>query len=144
MNSCAEMSEKMRILIISNMFLRAGIPNFRYIFVKNQAKELSGLGHTADVISNNNPKMGKKELLKKYSAWMLQFVRPYVKKSGSYDVIHAHYAFPSGAIARLMAKRLNIPYVVTCHGGDLNKMANINSFLKTRRKKYWRTLLRSL
>lgn len=134
MNEYAEMSEKMKILIISNMYPTQNYPTFG-IFVKNQTKEISALGHKVNVISNNNPKMGKKELVTKYSRWMIQFVQPYLKKDKSYEIIHAHYAFPSGAIARLMAKRLNIPYVVTCHGGDLNKMANINPFLKKQTQK---------
>lgn len=35
------------------------------------------------------------------------------------DVIHAHWLIPQGWIAHSFAKKFNIPYVVTSHGGDL-------------------------
>ena len=35
------------------------------------------------------------------------------------DVIHAHFAFPSGVVARLVAQRYGIPYVLTAHGSDI-------------------------
>jgi len=39
-----------------------------------------------------------------------------------YDLIHAHgmYTPPAGLVARLLSEKLNIPYVVTCHGSDIN------------------------
>ena len=35
------------------------------------------------------------------------------------DVIHAHWALPSGWMASLVAKRLNIPLFMTLHGSDV-------------------------
>lgn len=35
------------------------------------------------------------------------------------DVVHAHWAIPTGPAAVLAAKRLNIPSVITMHGGDV-------------------------
>ena len=35
------------------------------------------------------------------------------------DVIHAHWAIPTGPAAVLVARRLGIPSVVTMHGGDV-------------------------
>jgi glycosyltransferase involved in cell wall biosynthesis len=35
------------------------------------------------------------------------------------DVIHAHFALPSGVIARLVAQKYGIPYVLTAHGSDI-------------------------
>jgi len=39
-----------------------------------------------------------------------------------YDLIHAHgmYTPPAGLVAELLSQKLNIPYVVTCHGSDIN------------------------
>ena len=39
-----------------------------------------------------------------------------------YDLIHAHGMFnpPAGLVAKLLSQKLNIPYVVTCHGSDIN------------------------
>lgn len=39
---------------------------------------------------------------------------------GDFDVIHAHWMFPSGIAGRLAAVRHGVPFVVTSHGGDLN------------------------
>jgi len=35
------------------------------------------------------------------------------------DVIHTHFAIPSGLIAWLLARRYRIPYVITAHGSDI-------------------------
>ena len=35
------------------------------------------------------------------------------------DVIHVHFAFPSGIIAYWLARRFKIPYVLTAHGSDI-------------------------
>ncbi|MDN5343658.1 MAG: hypothetical protein PWP28_2538 [Oceanotoga sp.] len=43
-------------------------------------------------------------------------------KNNEFDIIHAHgmYDAPAGLIAKLLSQKLNIPYVVTCHGSDIN------------------------
>ena len=35
------------------------------------------------------------------------------------DIIHAHWLIPQGLIASRFCKKLNLPYLVTSHGGDL-------------------------
>lgn len=35
------------------------------------------------------------------------------------DVIHAHFALPSGLVARAVAARFGVPYVLTAHGSDI-------------------------
>ncbi len=35
------------------------------------------------------------------------------------DVVHAHWAIPTGPAAVLAAKRLDLPSVITMHGGDV-------------------------
>jgi len=39
-----------------------------------------------------------------------------------FDIIHAHgmYEPPAGLVAKLLSQKLNVPYVVTCHGSDIN------------------------
>ncbi len=36
------------------------------------------------------------------------------------DLIHAHFAMPSGGAAAIVSKALGIPYVLTLHGSDVN------------------------
>ena len=57
----------------------------------------------------------------KYYAWkagrtLLQSIK------GEYDVIHAHWLYPTGKAAVLFAKKRNIPVIVTCHGSDINRI----------------------
>lgn len=40
------------------------------------------------------------------------------------DLIHAHWIFPQGSIAVLFGKWLNIPVIVTAHGGDAYSLQN--------------------
>lgn len=37
-----------------------------------------------------------------------------------YDLIHAHWAFPTGYIAMLLSEKYNIPYIITAHGSDIH------------------------
>ncbi|POZ92382.1 glycosyltransferase family 4 protein [Petrotoga halophila] len=43
-------------------------------------------------------------------------------RGNEFDIIHAHgmYEPPAGLVAKLLSQKLNIPYVVTCHGSDIN------------------------
>ncbi|MCC2930947.1 teichuronic acid biosynthesis protein TuaC [Bacillus sp. LBG-1-113] len=36
------------------------------------------------------------------------------------DLIHAHFAMPSGGAAAVVAKTIGIPYILTLHGSDVN------------------------
>ena len=35
------------------------------------------------------------------------------------DLIHVHFALPSGLVAYQLSRRFNIPYVLTVHGSDI-------------------------
>ncbi|MDQ0298194.1 glycosyltransferase involved in cell wall biosynthesis [Salibacterium salarium] len=124
----------MRILVISNMYPSNQAPTFG-IFVKNQVEALMNKGNQVDVAAITNPNMGKKNVAKKYSSWIYSTFRRLVSAGKSYDVVHAHYAFPSGLLARWFHKRFGTPYIVTCHGGDLNKMAKKGRFFHNQTKK---------
>lgn len=36
-----------------------------------------------------------------------------------YDLIHAHFIFPDGVLARTLHRRTGLPYVITAHGSDV-------------------------
>ncbi|MCO7226246.1 glycosyltransferase [Pleionea sp. CnH1-48] len=40
--------------------------------------------------------------------------------SNQYDIIDAHYAYPDGAATALLANKLNLPYVLSVRGSDIN------------------------
>ena len=43
-------------------------------------------------------------------------------RDNEFDIIHAHgmYEPPAGLVAKLLSQKLSVPYVVTCHGSDIN------------------------
>lgn len=47
-------------------------------------------------------------------------------------ILHVHWSYPHGYIGMLVAKKLNIPYIITTHGGDINEGAATSQ----RRRKY--------
>jgi glycosyltransferase involved in cell wall biosynthesis len=56
-----------------------------------------------------------------------------------FDVIDAHYAFPDGAAATLLAARFRVPVAVTVRGGDLDLLPRF----RLRRRAITRTLRRA-
>jgi len=69
------------------------------------------------VFSKNKLKKNKEEKLSKEVATKI-----YSNNNIDFDIIHAHgmYTPPVGLVAKLLSQKLNIPYVVTCHGSDIN------------------------
>lgn len=37
-----------------------------------------------------------------------------------YDLIHAHWSYPEGYIAKQIKEKYNIPYIITAHGSDIH------------------------
>jgi len=57
-----------------------------------------------------------------YSRWHRFAARPLagaLGRAGPVDLVHAHYALPSGGAARPWALRNGVPMVVSVHGGDV-------------------------
>lgn len=111
------------ILMISNMY-----PNKRRktygIFIKNQVEALLKKNYTVDVLAIKDPRKGKFFLLKKYVLWFLKSLIILITKGKKYDIIHAHYIFPSGLLALIFKKVFRSKVVITSHGGDINQMPN--------------------
>jgi glycosyltransferase involved in cell wall biosynthesis len=114
-----------KILVISNMYPTEEHKSFG-IFVKNQVEALKERNLEVDVAAIRNPDSGKVNVLRKYFTWFLSTLLHLVSKGKSYDVIHAHYVFPSGALGLLFKKMFGTRLVVTAHGGDIDKMARKN------------------
>ncbi|MBB4823556.1 glycosyltransferase involved in cell wall biosynthesis [Sporosarcina luteola] len=111
-----------KIAVFSNMYPSGQHPTFG-IFVKNQVELLRSKGMDVDVVAIDNPAKGKGAALKKYGAWLTKSYFYLLKNRKNISLTHAHYAFPTGLIS-LMGKRLwKLPYVITVHGGDIDKMA---------------------
>ena len=47
------------------------------------------------------------------------FFSLYLIRRNNYDLIHAHFIFPTGITAYLLKKIANIPLIITAHGSDV-------------------------
>ncbi|MDV2684324.1 glycosyltransferase [Alkalihalophilus lindianensis] len=119
------MNKKLRVLVLSNMYPGPRQATFG-IFVKNQVEALRSKGVEVDVIAVQDPSMAKPRVLMKYSKWMIQTLLTLITKGRRYDVVHAHYIFPTGVLALLFKKMFKTKLVVTSHGGDIERMAKKN------------------
>lgn len=115
----------MKILVLSNMYPSPAHKTFG-IFVKNQVEALKEAGHEVEVIGITNPLTGKKNVISKYLRWITETKMKLIFSGRKYDVIHAHYVFPTGLLALLFKKFSGKPFVVTAHGGDIDRMAKKN------------------
>ncbi len=111
-----------KILVITNMYPTSKYKSFG-IFVKNQVDALKKRGLYIEVLAVTNPNSGKVNVIKKYSAWLIQTLSKLLSKGKTYHVVHAHYVFPSGFLGLLFKKLFRTRLIVTAHGGDIDKMA---------------------
>ncbi len=118
-----EMKNKSKkIVVFSNMYPSPQHPTYG-LFVKNQVELLQSAGLEVDVVAIENPGKGKIQALKKYTSWFFRSILYLMKNRKRLSLTHAHYAFPTGVLSLVGRKIFGIPYVVTSHGGDIDKMA---------------------
>ncbi|MER1984429.1 MAG: glycosyltransferase [Solibacillus sp.] len=111
-----------KVFVISNMY--PSKDHLAYgIFVKNQVQQLKAKGIETVLAVNTNPATGKKNVITKYLKWARQVQRVFKMNKRNISLTHSHYVFPSGMFSYWLKKRHHVPYVVTAHGGDINKMA---------------------
>lgn len=118
----------MKVLVISNMYPTEKNKSFG-IFVKNQVEALRSRGLLVDVAAITNPKAGKLQVIKKYLLWMLEVLKIFSIRGKKYSIVHAHYVFPSGLWGYFFKKIFGTRFIVTAHGGDIDKMARKSPFL---------------
>lgn len=118
-----------KILVLSNMYPTDKHKTYG-IFVKNQAEKLRERGADVTVSAIQDPGKGKTGVIKKYMGWLLRTFRVLVSRGKSYNIVHAHYVFPTGMLALMFKKLLKTPYVVTAHGGDIDRMAKKNARIR--------------
>ncbi|MGP4060963.1 glycosyltransferase [Halobacillus sp. H74] len=117
-----------RVLVISNMYPSNRTPTYG-IFVKNQVQALREKGVQIDTAVNKDNRGGKINLLRKYILWLVKILIRLITNGRKYDVVHAHYIFPSGLPALLFKKLFKSKLIVTSHGGDLDQMAKKNQLI---------------
>ncbi|ARF18170.1 glycosyltransferase [Sporosarcina ureae] len=111
-----------KVVVFSNMYPSTEHPTYG-IFVKNQVEQVKNEGVDVKVIAIHDPGKGKIGKITKYLSWGMQSLLYVLQHKKNISITHAHYAFPTGLVSLLAKKVWKIPYVVTVHGGDLDKMA---------------------
>lgn len=111
-----------KIVVFSNMYPSSQHPTFG-LFVKNQVGLLQSAGLDVDVVAIQDPGKGKGKALRKYVTWFSRSVVYLMKNRKKISLTHSHYAFPTGVLSLMGKKLFGLPYVVTVHGGDIDKMA---------------------
>lgn len=118
-------NEMKKIVVFSNMYPSPQHPTFG-LFVKNQVGLLQSAGMDVDVVAIQNPGKGKIQALKKYMTWFCRSFLYMMKHRKRLSLTHSHYVFPTGVLSLIGKKVFGIPYIVTVHGGDIDKMAAKN------------------
>lgn len=75
-----------------------------------------------DIQVIDNPNSGKVQALLKYGKWFAGSLLYLIGNRKNVTLTHAHYAFPTGYISLIGKRLFKLPYVVTLHGGDIDKM----------------------
>lgn len=118
-----------KVIVFSNMYPSKAHPTFG-IFVKNQVELLKKENIDVEVIAIDDPRTGKFRTIKKYITLFFRALIAMVKNRKNTSLTHAHYVFPTGFISYIGKKVFRLPYVVTAHGGDIDKMAKKNKVIR--------------
>ena len=114
-------NQQKNLLVITTMYPGKRTPSFG-IFIKNQIEQIKEHDFNVDLLTIKNDKMDRKNVVFKYTVWLIKFSFTLIFKAERYHVIHAHYLFPSGWLGRLIKRIYKTRLIVTAHGGDIDKM----------------------
>jgi len=86
--------------------------------------ETNGIKYKYAFVNRNIYDVFSGKILKRNKAFLYseRAANQICNKNQEFDIIHAHgmYNLPAGLVAKLVSEKLEIPYVVTCHGSDIN------------------------
>jgi len=113
-----------RVLMISNMypgeenrsfgsFIKVHVDTFRRYTDLEQF-----------VVVNTDQRKGLPRLIYKYGSFLLRSIWCSLRRK--FDVIHAHYVFPTGFIGLICHWLTGRPLVITAHGSDVYNLASKN------------------
>lgn len=73
------------------------------------------------------PKVGM-HLTPFFLAWSAKRLLKKMRKEGAvFDLIDAHYLYPDGVVAAMLADRFNLPFIVTARGSDVTQIGAVAS-----------------
>ena len=109
---------KANILYIYRMRLKAPIK-----YIKEKKKRIiEEMGYKTFIYKLYNiNKFGSNYTIKRYVKKLEYALSDYIKTNGKPDIIHAMVSSPAGYASCVVAKKYNIPVVITEHGGALER-----------------------
>lgn len=110
----------MRILCVTNMYPGPADPDYG-AFVANMCAALRAVGHDVEIAAINSRASGPIATPRKYLRLALDTAR----RARRADVLYAHYLMPTGVIAAAAGRIARRPVVVTAHGGDVARGAQL-------------------
>lgn len=110
------MADGPRVLVISNMVPSADAPQYG-VFVRRQVDALADDGARVRLVGLERTDSGGLATPRKYATLWRRAAA--AARALSPEVIIAHYLVPTGSIARRIARRRGVPYIVIAHGGDV-------------------------
>ncbi|MBI5787877.1 MAG: glycosyltransferase [Candidatus Schekmanbacteria bacterium] len=116
----------MKILVISNMYPSENHPSFG-VFIKNHIKIFNKENIEYRLIANQ---IKKGELFLTSLKYFTLIVRTLIISfTAKFDIVHAHFIFPTGIIALIPSYLRRKKLIITAHGGDVNEMPYRNNLL---------------
>ena len=76
------------------------------------------------------PKIGMQAQPKFYHRALRRTALKLIEETGPFDLIDAHYFYPDGVAAALLAEELGIPFTCTARGTDVNQIPAVSDFGK--------------
>lgn len=134
-----QQQNKLRILVINYEYPPIG--GGGGIICSQLCKHLSRLGHRIDVITMAYKELPREEIRDGVRIFRVPSIRSSIgvcrihelasyilpaiikglllARKQKYDLIHAHFIFPSGLPASIIANLTHTPAIITCHGSDI-------------------------
>jgi glycosyltransferase involved in cell wall biosynthesis len=110
----------MRILVLSNLYPSPRHPAFG-TFVAARVAALRAAGASVDLVAIHDP-AARRRVVRKYASLSVRaiaFATLARARGKRVDVVEAHIAYPTGLVARPVARMLGAPLVLFAHGADV-------------------------
>ena len=107
------------LLVLSNMYPAADNPMFG-AFIEKQERALRDLGVTFRLVKNSRWRTGPLNNAWKYASMLVRTAIAALR--GGFDVIIAHYLYPTAWFAHVASRISGKPYVLMAHGTDIRSV----------------------
>lgn len=121
-----QLTEKRRLLLITNRYPTEQKPYAGW-YVKAHAEFFQGAGWDVHVDCYSPHPSYIKQIIS-FGRYIIRLIR--ISRDAEFDLVHAHWVFPSGFLGVLIGKLRTIPVVVTSHGAYIEEFDELNTVMK--------------